>query len=696
MTIIHSTLLLLTALVSVALGCFVFLRNREGLTNRSWLALALGVGVWSLGFGLMLSAPTREAALGWARVAHLGAAVIPIAFLRFTLALIDGRLPGHRIMTGSRVVAALWAAIALTPYLVAGVEPKSDFRFYLVPGPLHGAFLAVTLGYFLYTFWLLFMEFRQSLGARRNQIKVVTLASLLGFGCYSTAYPLAYGWPVPPVGSLLILYYCVIAYAIIRWRLMDIRVVIKNTVLYAALYSIVVGLFVTVVVFAGQWLFYGAQALDARVLWMCMIALLVVVATVRPLDNFLTRLTDRVFFQRKHEYQKALRAASKGMAKITNVDRLLRMMAVVVSRHLRVTHVGILMRSSNYFTLRVGRGGQKLPADLVVEGDHPVPAWLEEKKDVLLYEDVTHRLRSERLFPHQTVLRRTLEEIHRTLDRLSARACVPTFSRGRLLGFMVLGEKLSGEAYTQEDADVLATLANEAAIAIENAHLYEQLYRRMHEIEDLYEKEHRMFIHTAISLAAAVDARDPYTHGHTERCTAYCMAIAEELGPSYPETQAIPRFQELLNIAALLHDVGKIGVPDDILNKRGKLTPAESKKMREHPMIGAVILQPIKGLEEVASAVKAHQERFDGKGYPDRLKGREIPLMARIIAVADAFDAMTTDRPYRMRLSDETALKEIKACAGTQFDPQVVEAFLCAFEAGKIVNRPVEARRMLG
>jgi len=694
--IIHSTLLLMTALVSMGLGLFVFWRNREGLTNRAWLALALGLGCWSLGFGLMLTVPSREAALAWARIAHVGAALIPITFLRFTLALIDGRLPGRRLVSGSRVVAVLLALIALTPYLVADVWPKLGFRYYMVPGPLYATFLVVSAGYFLYTFWVLWMEYQQQLGARRHQIKYVVLASLLGFGCYSTAYPLVYDWRVPPIGSLLILYYLVMAYAIVRWRLMDIRVVVKNTLLYAALYSVVVGLFVVVVVFVGQWLFYGSRTLDNRVLWMCMVALSVVVATVRPLDSFLTRLTDRLFFQRKHEYQRTLKAASRGMAKVTNVDRLLRLITHFVSRHVRVTTVGILFRSSDYFTLAASRGREKLPADLRMTRDDPLVAWLEEKKDVLLYDEVARWLRSERLFPHKTVLRKTLEEIRRAMDTVGGRVCVPTFSKGQMLGFLVLGEKLSGESYTQEDVDVLATLANEAAVAIENANLYEQLYQRMQEIQDLYDKEHRLFIHTAIALAAAVDARDPYTHGHTERCTAYTMAIADELG-RHPEMQAISRFRELLNIAALLHDVGKIGVPDQILNKRGKLTPAECRKMQEHPLIGAVILQPIKGLEEVAVAVKAHQERYDGRGYPDRLRGREVPLMARIIAVADTFDAMTTDRPYRGRLSDAVAVREIKACSGTQFDPVVVEAFLRAYEKGAILNCPAaEARRMLG
>ena len=299
------------------------------------------------------------------------------------------------------------------------------------------------------------------------------------------------------------------------------------------------------------------------------------------------------------------------------------------------------------------------------------------------------------MFPHRTVIRRTLEEILKEVGSLSGEVCIPAFSKSQMLGVLVLGEKLSGDPYSQEDLDVLSTLANEGAIALENAQLYQQLFQRMGEIEDLYQREHRLFFHTAIALAAAVDARDPYTHGHTERTTAYAVVIADEM-PYHPEIRQNPRFKELLTIAGLLHDIGKIGIPDEILRKPMRLTPKEQKKMEEHSLVGAVILQPIKGMEEVARAVKAHHERFDGKGYPDGLREVEIPLMTRIISVADTFDSMTTDRPYRKRLSDATAVREIEACASTQFDPMVVQAFLPAYHAGRVVKRPVEAAEMIG
>ena len=146
------------------------------------------------------------------------------------------------------------------------------------------------------------------------------------------------------------------------------------------------------------------------------------------------------------------------------------------------------------------------------------------------------------------------------------------------------------------------------------------------------------------------------------------------------------RFKEMLRIAALLHDIGKIGIPDSILNKKGKLSIQEKDIIEKHPEVGASIISPIPELSEVSLFVRLHQEWYNGNGYPDGLKRDEIPIIARIISVADAFDAITSDRPYRKRKSNEAAVKEIKERAGTQFDPHVVEAFVGAYNKKKINN----------
>jgi HAMP domain-containing protein len=177
------------------------------------------------------------------------------------------------------------------------------------------------------------------------------------------------------------------------------------------------------------------------------------------------------------------------------------------------------------------------------------------------------------------------------------------------------------------------------------------------------------------SLAAAVEARDPYTRGHIDRVAKYAVAIAGELGL---EAERLPE----VKLGAVLHDIGKIGISDSILCKPGVLATAEFAEMQAHPRMGVDIIADSKFLAPLATAILHHHERFDGSGYPEGLQGEHIPIIARILTVADTFDAMTSDRPYRSGLSREVAVTEIRQGAGGQFDPRIVEAFMTAYEKG--------------
>lgn len=217
--------------------------------------------------------------------------------------------------------------------------------------------------------------------------------------------------------------------------------------------------------------------------------------------------------------------------------------------------------------------------------------------------------------------------------------------------------------FTPHEINLFTSLASQAAIAIENARLFESL-------EEIY-------LEVITALASAIDARDAYTHGHSTRVTEYAVAIAEEMG--LPPTEV-----DIIRNASILHDVGKIGIRENILKKDRKLTRDERREMQYHPLIGARILQSVRLLEPVLPLVYHHHEWYDGSGYPDGLRGEEIPLGARIIAVADAFESMTSDRPYRKALPLEEAVSELQRGKSRQFDPNVVDVFLRLLEEGKI------------
>jgi putative nucleotidyltransferase with HDIG domain len=190
---------------------------------------------------------------------------------------------------------------------------------------------------------------------------------------------------------------------------------------------------------------------------------------------------------------------------------------------------------------------------------------------------------------------------------------------------------------------------------------------------ELYTKMRKVYLDTIRALAAAIDAKDPYTKGHSERVADTSVALAQELNLSDREIENI-------EYTALLHDIGKIGIDERILGKNDGLTSEEFKRIKEHTIMGAKIIKPVEFLKDSYKVIYHHHERYNGDGYPDGLKGEDIPISSRIIAVADAYDAMGSDRPYRKKLNKDKIVKELKDQSGKQFDPEVVKAFISVLD----------------
>lgn len=240
--------------------------------------------------------------------------------------------------------------------------------------------------------------------------------------------------------------------------------------------------------------------------------------------------------------------------------------------------------------------------------------------------------------------------------------CVPMINKGKSIGCLQLINKQGGRLFSDRDLYLFMSLAGQSAVVIENSQLYSRL--------DL------LLVSLIRTLSSALDARDPYTRGHSERVSQYSVAIAKGMGLTQEELDSIEK-------VALLHDIGKIGVRDHVLLQQGPLNDEQWAMMKSHTTIGARILEIIEPRSLVGEWFKGalfHQERFDGRGYPQGLAGGDIPLVARIIAVADTLDAMTTDRPYRKGMSFAEAAAEIERCSASQFDPEAVRAFQNAMD----------------
>jgi putative nucleotidyltransferase with HDIG domain len=250
----------------------------------------------------------------------------------------------------------------------------------------------------------------------------------------------------------------------------------------------------------------------------------------------------------------------------------------------------------------------------------------------------------------------TKEEHFRPIDRSDCEfACAPLKTRGRILGMLVVVRGADATRFPKASVEMLELFAGQAAVAVENARLLRQVASTT-----------RSIIETCIR---ALEARDPYTMGHSDRVAVMSKEICRKLG--LPEEDI-----ETITNAAKLHDVGKIGITDTILHKSEMLYEEEAGIMREHPLVGVRLLQSTPFLKQEIPLVKYHHEHFDGSGYPDGLNGEHIPLGARIIAVADAFDAMISDRPYRKAMSRRAVLTEMRKMGGNHLDPEIVNTLI--------------------
>ncbi|MBI4431812.1 MAG: HD domain-containing protein [Candidatus Omnitrophica bacterium] len=395
------------------------------------------------------------------------------------------------------------------------------------------------------------------------------------------------------------------------------------------------------------------------------------------------------------DYQEALKNASRSMVRVKNPRRLLKMITRFIDREVGVTHSSVLMydHTRGRYIFVDSKGGLKFPVNLVkLDQDNPLIRWFHERelgslvsRDFVSKAQLFGWLHNDHLLSQDPNLMERLLGVQEALEILRASVCVPGYYKSDLVGILILGEKLNKKDFDIQELTFFQTLANDAAMAIKTAEFQDDLVAQnrelkdkhselehlVGELEEMRRKERRSYYEIVLSLAREVDEKDHYTYGHVEEVERLGLLTARSLGLNLEG-----RRHDILAAGLKLHDVGKIGIPDEILKKCGKLTEAEYLVMKEHPRKGARILEPLANFEEVAKIVLHHQEKFDGTGYPYGLKGEEIPIESRIVAVVDAFHAMTSSRPYRKARSIEYAKAELRKYTGTQFDPQVVEAFL--------------------
>jgi putative nucleotidyltransferase with HDIG domain len=391
----------------------------------------------------------------------------------------------------------------------------------------------------------------------------------------------------------------------------------------------------------------------------------------------------------KIDFKKELETASKGMIMIHDPKLLIQLIVRMIVRKVTIKHAAMILfePQRNEYVLSISRGekGFRIPQGYTrFTFENPlIQIFLRKEyraltidRNAIVADDINRLIWRESIIENGNGkdLKELLYRVDEQMKLLNAVACVPAYYRHKLLAILLLGEKHNGEKFNQQELNFFAALASDAAMAIRNAQLFEDLKREA-------ARNHGQFIQTLIVLGSAIEAKDAYTRGHTERVTKYAVALARQMNEN-GSSCLDEKFIENLYISGLLHDIGKIGVPESILNKKDKLTDEEFEVMKQHTVRGVEIVRPLSLAKESIDGIMHHHERYDGKGYPAGLTGEDIPLSAAIISVADAYDAMTSDRPYRKGWNKNDAINQILQFSGIQFNPVPVAAIKELYQKG--------------
>lgn len=641
---------IITVLGSFVLALVVVLKRPYSRLHGTFAGLACAMGLWSLGVLMMRSSHSIDQALFWVRLSGLGLVFIPSTFFHFVQQFQESN-NSWRSQSALIVIfyalSSAFAPIVFTSYFYKTATYVHS-GFYTTPGMASRVFDALFIVVMLMGVQRLIRGFRIAKGSKRNQFRWMLLAAVIAIASgFINILPLYGIWFAYPLGHLGIATAILLfGYAILKHRLMEIDIVIRKSALYSILTAMVTAGYVASI-FIVQKLFQNLTGYKSLVPVILMA--LVVALTFEPARRYIQLYLDKLFFKKQYRYQQILREASETLRTITDPKQIANYLIHTVDEVAQIMSGWMMLYDKALCCYTVtelyGAANGKYLDSLTLEKEDYLVKHLQGTGRELWFEDAQSR-----------VLRRDTDKTEiKKLEKLGTHLIFPLISKDSLIGVLFLGAKKSEDEYTMDEIEFIFTLCNQAAMSFENSRLYGDLQLN--------------YLNTIRSLVAALEAKDQYTKGHSERVAEYTKEIALEFGFSKSEAQ-------LLYEVSLLHDVGKIGISEQILNKPSRLTPKEFAQIKTHPVIGEKILSAVESLEGGLSAVRHHHEQLNGGGYPDGLSVVDIPLQARILAVADSYDAMVTKRPYRPAMSSEEAIAELKRHSCEQFDPRVVRALI--------------------
>lgn len=636
----------------------VYFKNIKNKLIITWALFCITCGVWGQTLSMVYNAPISPQTIILIKISLAASICSMVIFLHFVSALVARKIAEREWVSYYVITALVCATGIASPTLlveqIAGVSPDIMTARY---GYVYYSMLALLLYFMTYSVVLFVHAVSEGTIAKKKQF---VCGIIVVGGSISSACSVLF--PITPYPIFAVALYTVPVYLMgATYIVMDNPSVMKRSSMYGLMIALITGIYLfSIFIFENvfrNWM--GYQSMFAR-----FAAAIIIAITFLPLRSILERGIDRLFFRTRYDYNATMRSFSSKLVHMLELSPLIDTVAQTIVETFKVERLLVLLfdKQEQSYCVKYAQGIEELPEEMTVHMKHPIVHRLKTSHDMLSRRMVTGK-------------DKTSSNIGKYLDQCKSELCIPLFFAEQLEGIIILGKKKSGEVFDDEDIVLLKTISTESAIALSNALTYTGLKRS--------------YWGTVRALANAVEAKDIYTCGHSERVVGYTIAIAREMGLSFKE-------MEVLQFGGMLHDIGKIAVHDVILRKKTGLDDTERTTIQVHALVGEEIVTPIQFLSDIRPIVRHHHERWDGTGYPDKLFKNNIPLFARIVQVGDAFDALTSSRSYRPALTMEEGIREVQRCVGSQFDPTIVYYFMRAFKKGFLMQYTDLGKKYIG
>ena len=637
--------------VIFCLGLLILLivSGKRHVARRPFGVFLFFMTLWGFFIFMMRASPDLTDALLWERLVFWAILSASLFFYRFTISL-TGVRPNKIFMYS--LYTAFFVILGLIPtgLVINGMQMMWYGKAPAI-GPLFPVYVLCAYVPLVRSAMILVKHARKTriIDERiRSQYIILGIAAM--FIGATTDYLPVVGISMYPLGIIGNIIFCLIATtSMLKHNLLEMKVVIRKLATYSLTSVLIFGIFGSLIYLISH---FFQDFMSPVALTITIVAVFIAASIFQPVLSRLQHTVDRWFFRERFDRIQSLCRFDQEIKGDLDLEQLSSSLVTTVANGMQSQGVYLLLPSSTGKFTTYMYSGQKSEGRMSFSANSPLIATLKQQNHILDYTDLE-------IIPSLNSL--TAND-RQTLEKNNIELLVPLKADGHLAGMLLLSGRSSNEPYSKEERRLLEKVSPDVAINIDNANLYENMKQKHSELQKAMDG----VIH-AVSLV--VETRDPYTAGHQRRVAELARAIAQEMGLSEWQVMGI-------HVAGLLHDVGKVAVPSEILSKPGKITETEFNIIKNHCQVGYDILKRIDFPWPVTKAVLQHHERLDGSGYPEGLTGEDIVLEARILGVADVVEAMSSHRPYRPAIGLENALEEISRASGILYDTEVVDACL--------------------